>query len=81
MATITMTRKQAIEKVACAVNGADPWTDAAAHVDALVALGMLKLDEPKSPTERLCKELGWGGMNQAALESALSAAGLRIVEA
>lgn len=54
--------------------------NAGRRIDCFVALGMLDLDEPESATEKLCKELGWGGMNRAALETALIVTGLKIVE-
>jgi hypothetical protein len=51
--------------------------------DGLVALGLLKLDEPLSTSGKLCKALGWaiGSMNHNHLNSALKDAGLKIVEA
>lgn len=53
-------------------------------VDWAVALGMLKLDEPK-PKSRMsvfCKEMNWpeGGVSYQMLAGSLDKAGLKIVE-
>ena len=77
-----MTRGKAIATVAVSLGC---HTEAAAHhVDALVALGILKLDEPKTAEEKANTALidaGFGVRSRDIIRAAIHKAGLRIVEA
>jgi hypothetical protein len=79
-----MTRDEAMAKVFEAIHDGD--LNGPMLVDALAALGVLKLDEPVSPSMRARVAIAnaYGDNGYLTLElvmGALSAAGLRIVEA
>lgn len=67
-----MTREEAIKKVEEVVPS---WSEGVAEleVNALVALGLLKLDEPKSKRERFVEELERRGWSWRATKGALAA--------
>ena len=75
-----MTRDEAKDKLLDA--GVVGPMKAADFLDGLVALGILKLDEPMDSITRLALGLGWpeGGRSEGELRQALEANGLRIVE-
>ena len=74
-----MTRDEAVDKVVEPDAGYDFQF---ALIDSLVALGILKLDEPKSPVARLCEALGGDadGNGGSILSAGLRKANLKIVE-
>lgn len=79
-----MTREEAIAKVTYRNNGDGHFSDSV--VDSLVALGILKLDEPKSPAERRCEAIAasfgifMSEIELRRMEQNFDAAGLKIVE-
>jgi hypothetical protein len=50
--------------------------------EVLVALGVIKTEEPKAPAQRLCEALGWplGSRSEGEMHLALANANLQIVE-
>lgn len=84
-----MTRDEAVDAIHNAHNPGDlpgelrwdsnrRWAEKA--VDGYVALGMLKLDEPKSAYEKLADAMGIGRWSRNNIMSAIESAGLKIVE-
>lgn len=82
-----MTRDEAVERLWCP-EPAQPWamgkTNAEYFVDQLAAIGVLRLDEPKSqrsPQSIIQKAIsGPGGYAAGTIINALDAAGYKIVE-
>lgn len=74
-----MTRDEAIRKFNDAADGS---FSGEAWIDRFVALGILKLDEPRSNIDLLVESLGWrlGSCAHAELNQALGRAGLMIVK-
>lgn len=50
-------------------------------LDLYEALGLIKFEQPKGPTEQLCEAFGWplGARSHAELVAALKSAGLKLV--
>jgi hypothetical protein len=77
-----MTRDEAVQKLRAAQPKIDTVWNAALWVDAFVALGMLKLDDPKSVDQRLDLVLSYLGpaATHVELKYALEAQGLALIE-
>lgn len=80
-----MTRDEAIAKIASVIPAAEAEPQATADwVDALAALGLLKLDEPKCANERavdaLFERASAGMITPRHAIDAITEAGLKIVE-
>lgn len=72
-----MTRDEAIEKAVAAHQFGNP---VCAFVDMAEALGMLKLDEPKTIAQRVYAAIGDESWTRGTILGALARAGLKIVE-
>jgi hypothetical protein len=79
-----MTRNEAIKIMSQIWGGNRQYDLANSYVDAFIALGMLKLDEPEksSPEATLCDILyhqGLRGLAQRSVLDAITSAGLKVV--
>jgi hypothetical protein len=77
-----MTRDEAIAKVKIVYDPSKLTNPPAFIVDALASLGILKLDEPMSPEEKLALVLGATNIRDSlgTVMRAIESAGLKIVE-
>lgn len=73
-----MTRDEAVKAIRLSDRHYDTWEEM--WIDRLVALGILKLDEPKSATEKFKDALIDQGWSPQGVDDAIRQAGVKIVE-